>query len=75
MITMIVAVNVGMFIISILLNPKAAGLSPNPLTFLSPSGQNLEWLGATGRVPIGEYHRYWTLNLFRVLYTPIRFRV
>jgi rhomboid protease GluP len=61
MIVMIIALNVGMFIISILLNPKAAGLSPNPLTFLSPSGQNLEWLGATGRVPIGEYHRYWTL--------------
>jgi rhomboid protease GluP len=58
---MIIALNVGMFIISILLNPRAAGLSPNPLTFLSPSGQNLEWLGATGRVPIGEYHRYWTL--------------
>ena len=60
-IIMIIALNVGMFIISILLNPKAAGFSPNPLTFLSPSGQNLEWLGATGRVPIGEYHRYWTL--------------
>ncbi|MCP4623408.1 MAG: rhomboid family intramembrane serine protease [bacterium] len=61
MIIMIIALNVGMFIISILLNPRAAGLAPNPLTFLSPSGQNLEWLGATGRVPIGEYHRYWTL--------------
>lgn len=61
MIIMIIALNVGMFIISILLNPRAAGLSPNPLTFLSPSGQNLEWLGATGRIPIGEYHRYWTL--------------
>ena len=61
MIKTIIAVNVGMFIISILFNPRAAGLSLNPLTFLSPSGQSLEWLGATGRVPIGEYHRYWTL--------------
>jgi len=61
MIIMIIALNVGMFIISILLNPRAAGLSPNPLTFLSPSGQILEWLGATGRIPIGEYHQYWTL--------------
>ena len=61
MIIMVIALNVGMFIISILLNPKAAGLSPNPLTFLSPSNQNLEWLGATGRIPIGEYQRYWTL--------------
>ena len=61
MIIMIIALNIGMFFISILLNPKAAGFSPNPLTFLSPSGPILEWLGATGRVPIGEDHRYWTL--------------
>jgi rhomboid protease GluP len=61
MIKMIIAINIGMYIISILLNPKAAGLSPNPLTFLSPSMQSLEWLGLTGRVPIGGYHRYWTL--------------
>jgi rhomboid protease GluP len=61
MVKTIIAINVGMFIISILLNPRAAMLSANPLTFLSPSGASLEWLGATGRVPIGEYHRYWTL--------------
>ena len=33
----------------------------NPLTFLSPSGQSLELLGATGKVPLDVYHRYWTL--------------
>ena len=33
----------------------------NPLTFLSPSGQILELLGATGKVPVDVYHRYWTL--------------
>jgi rhomboid protease GluP len=61
MVNTIIVVNVGMYILSIILNPKAAGLSPNPLTFLSPSGSNLELLGATGLVPIGHYHRYWTL--------------
>ena len=57
----IIAINVGMYILSILFNPRAAGLSANPLTFLSPSGSNLELLGATGFVPIHDYHRYWTL--------------
>ena len=61
MIITIIAINVGMFILSILLNPRAAGLSLNPLTFLSPSGSSLELLGATGLVPIHDYHRYWTL--------------
>ena len=61
MIKWVIAINIGMFIISILLNPRAAGLTLNPLTFLSPSGQSLELLGATGRIPVGEYHRYWTL--------------
>ena len=61
MIITIIAINAGMFILSILLNPGAAGLSPNPLTFLSPAGSSLELLGATGLVPIQDYHRYWTL--------------
>jgi len=33
----------------------------NPLTFLAPSGQILELLGATGKVPIDAFQRYWTL--------------
>ena len=61
MIKTIIAVNVGMFILSILFNPREAGFTPNPLTFLSPSGSSLELLGATGLVPIKNYQRYWTL--------------
>lgn len=57
----LIAVNVGMYIISILFNPRATGLSLNPLTFLSPSDTSLFLLGATGTVPIDEYHRLWTL--------------
>ncbi len=57
----IIAVNVGMYLISILLNPRATGLSMNPLTFLSPSDSSLFILGATGTVPIDTYHRLWTL--------------
>ncbi len=58
---MLIAVNVGMYIISILFNPRATGLSMNPLTFLSPSDTSLLLLGATGTVPIDSYHRWWTL--------------
>lgn len=61
MIKTIIAINVAMYVLSILINPKAAGFSPNPLTFLSPSGSSLELLGATGLVPIHDFHRYWTL--------------
>ena len=61
MINGIIAINAGMYILSILFNPSEAGLSPNPLTFLSPAGSSLELLGATGLVPIHDYHRYWTL--------------
>jgi rhomboid protease GluP len=57
----IIGVNVGVFIISLLLNPRGFGVALNPLTFLSPSGQILELLGATGTVPIDTYQRYWTL--------------
>ena len=50
-----------MYIVSILFNPRAAGLSMNPLTFLSPSDTSLLLLGATGTIPIDKYHRLWTL--------------
>jgi rhomboid protease GluP len=61
MIKTIIAVNIGMYILSILFNPRGTGLALNPITFLSPSGSSLELLGATGVVPIGNYQRYWTL--------------
>lgn len=57
----IIALNVAMYIISIMFNPKGAGLSMNPLTFLSPSNNSLFLLGATGTIPIDRYHRFWTL--------------
>jgi membrane associated rhomboid family serine protease len=61
MVKSIIGLNIGMYVISLLLNPKGFGLALNPLTFLSPSGRILELLGATGKVPIDAYQRYWTL--------------
>jgi rhomboid protease GluP len=57
----IIGINIGIYVISLLLNPRGFGLALNPLTFLSPSGQILELLGATGKVPIDAFQRYWTL--------------
>jgi len=61
MIKVIIAINAGMYLLSILFNPRSVGLSPNPLTFLSPADSSIKLLGATGLIPIGEYHRYWTI--------------
>jgi rhomboid protease GluP len=60
-IKVIVFVNVGMYIISLLLGPWSSGFSLNPLSLLSPSNRSLLILGATGTVPIDRLHRWWTL--------------
>ncbi len=57
----IILINVGVFVISLLLNPRGFGVALNPLTFLSPSGQIIKLLGATGAEAIDTYRRYWTL--------------
>lgn len=57
----IIAVNVGMFLLSLLLNPRHANLAFNPFGFLSPSNQSLLLLGSTGTYPILRLHRWWSL--------------
>jgi rhomboid protease GluP len=57
----IITINVGMFVLAILLNYQGLNLSMNPLTFLSPGSRSLLLLGATGAVPIDDMHRWWTL--------------
>jgi rhomboid protease GluP len=59
-----------MYVISLLLNPRATSLSANPLMFLSPNQQSLLLFGATGTLPIDQirgslfldqFPRWWTL--------------
>jgi rhomboid protease GluP len=57
----IIALNLVMFILSILIRPARVGMSLNPLTFLAPSTNSLVLLGATGTYPIGAYHMWWSL--------------
>jgi rhomboid protease GluP len=58
---LIIAVNVGMYVISLLLDFSRVGLSANPLSLLSPSNRSLILLGASGTYPIDRFHRWWTL--------------
>lgn len=57
----IIYVNIGMYILSLILYPSAASLAMNPFLFLSPSNNSLLILGATGTAPIDYYGRWWTL--------------
>jgi len=57
----IISINIGIYILSLLLYPSPSSFRLSLLSFLSPSGQSLELLGATGAVPIGKFHQYWTL--------------
>lgn len=57
----VIGVNIGMFALSLLLDPRTMALALNPLGLLSPSDASLMVLGATGTIPIDDYHRWWTL--------------
>ena len=78
----IIQVNVGMFVIAILMNPGATDFSFNPLSFLSPDNRSLLILGATGTIPIDQLHRWWSLlsasylhgGILHILFNMIAFR-
>ena len=59
---LIISANVAMYVLSILLNPSGVSFNLfSPFTFLSPSDRSLAALGITGTVPIGLWHRWWSL--------------
>jgi rhomboid protease GluP len=78
----IITINVGMFVLAILLSFQGVSLSMNPLTFLSPGSRSLLLLGATGTVPIDGMHRWWTLlsanylhgGILHILFNMMAFR-
>jgi len=61
LVSLILYANVGMYILSLLLNPRAAGMAINPFDFLSPDSRSLLILGSTGTVAIFELQRWWSL--------------
>ncbi|MGD0022072.1 MAG: rhomboid family intramembrane serine protease [Smithellaceae bacterium] len=57
----IIYINIAFYILAFFLNPLGVFSGGSPFNFLSPSGQSLFLLGATGTVPVFEFHRFWTL--------------
>jgi len=78
----IIFVNIGMYVLSLLLYPKGIGFSASIFQLLSPSGDSLLLLGETGKVPIAVYHRWWSLvsanylhgSLIHITFNMIAFR-
>jgi len=71
-----------MFVLSIIMSPGSTRFSMNPLDFLSPGNRSLLLLGATGRIPIDQFHRWWSLlsanflhgSIFHLLFNMIALR-
>jgi rhomboid protease GluP len=62
LIKLIIIINVAFYILSLLLNPSEIFISGgSPFNFLSPSGRSLLLLGATGTIPVFQFHHYWSL--------------
>ena len=61
LIKIILAVNIAMFVISLLIQPRAIRFSMNPLGFLAPGGESLIALGETGSLLMNGLHGWWTL--------------
>ncbi len=57
----LIGINAGMYVISLLVSPRSLQVSFDLLTTLSPSNQSLLQLGATGTIPIDHLQRWWTL--------------
>jgi len=57
----IIYINIGMYVLSLLLSARRIGVGMNPLTALSPDSWSLVLLGASGTLPIDQYHRWWSL--------------
>jgi rhomboid protease GluP len=57
----IIYVNIFFYVVSLLLNPTGIFSGGGFLSFLSPSGQSLLLLGATGTFPVFGFNHYWSL--------------
>ena len=57
----IIYANIAFYVVSLLLDPSGIFAGSSPFSFLSPSGQSLFLLGATGTYPVFDFGRYWSL--------------
>lgn len=58
----LIFINVVFYVLALLLNPgEILSNRGGPFEFLSPSNNSLFLLGATGTIPVFQFHRYWTI--------------
>lgn len=57
----VIWLNIGMYILSLVFSGSNIGFTMNPFEALSPAGDSVVILGATGTVPIDRFARWWTL--------------
>lgn len=57
----IIYTNIGLYILSLLLNIRGTSFSANPLALLSPDAVSLLLLGAAGTDSISQFDQWWTL--------------
>ncbi len=60
-IRLILYTNATLFVLTLLSNTRWDGLSFDPFRLLAPDTRTLVLFGATGRVPIDHYGRWWTV--------------
>jgi rhomboid protease GluP len=60
-ISLIIYTNIGLYVLSLLINIRGTTFSANPLALLSPDSGSLLLLGAAGTYPIAQFDRWWTL--------------
>jgi len=78
----VIALNVAMFVLTIIMSFQRLNFSINPLTFLSPDSRSLLVFGATGKVPIDNMNRWWSLlsanylhgGILHILFNMLAFR-
>jgi len=78
----IIFINVGMYILSLVLRPSSIHLTMSPFSMLSPSSESLLLLGATGAIPVLQMDRWWTLvsagylhgGVLHILFNMLAFR-
>lgn len=61
LLTVIIAANIVMYVLTLIIKPGLPSLAVNPLRFLAPDNRSLLLMGATGTIPVGQLHRWWTL--------------
>lgn len=57
----IIYTNILLFVISLIYSGRQVGMSINPFSALTPSGDVLNFLGASGRIPIDHFQAWWSL--------------